>query len=125
MHLNLLFKVLYIYNFNHKKGNGIFPRVWGAWRGCRHTLTQSHLPGQSDLRLHTANFTFKMELHAQLVGLVGIGKGLLTRLHDIELWVNNPIKPPEYFSDPKFTKVNKLLVSKYPEQLALDKVRLK
>lgn len=64
----------------------------------------------------------KMELHSQLVGLVALGRGLLNRLYDYNVWRSNPYKAPEFFTDSKFTKVNKQLLPRYPEQIPVEKV---
>jgi len=56
------------------------------------------------------------------VGLVSLGRGLLNRLYDFNVWRDNPFKAPEYFTDSKFTKVNKQLTAKFPEQIPIEKV---
>lgn len=63
-----------------------------------------------------------MELHSQLVGLVALGRGLLNRLYDFNVWRSNPFKGSEFLTDQRFAKVNKALTVRYPEQLPMDKV---
>jgi len=60
-----------------------------------------------------------MSLVTQLQKLTAFGRGICTRLYDVRLWQDRT--DILFFTDPRYVKLNRILISKYPAEPIVEK----